>query len=847
MDFPLRPEVEVAFAAALEVPEAEQEAFLAREYPQDAVLCAEVQSLLRAYRAIGAFLEPCAHYRGALIKAEAAAPTTFPYSLGRYRILRLLGEGGMGAVYEAEQEHPQRKVAVKVLKNGFTSAELIWRFEHESQALGRLQHPGIAQIYEAGIADSPLGPQPYFAMELIRGQSLLEYAAVHGLNARQRLEIMMKICEAVQHAHQAGVIHRDLKPSNILVEESGQPKILDFGVARTTNRDVQATRHTDVGQLVGTLAYMSPEQVLADPLALDARSDVYALGMILFELLAGQLPYKVGQHLHEAVQTIREQDSMPLSAINRAYRGDLETIASKALEKDKARRYASAADLEADIGRYLHDEPILARPPTVTYQLTKFTRRHRALVVGLAAIFVVLIAGLIASTWEAALARRAEFAALTQAATAKAISDFLENDLLAQASTNVQAGPSTKPDPDLRVRTVLDRAAARISGKFGKQPLVEASIRQTMGNAYGDLGLYSDAQRQIERTLQLRRAVLGGGHRDTLRTMHTLAELYQAQGKYPDAEALYGKVLEAQRQILGEEHPDTIDAMHGLAVLYRNQGRYAQAESLLAKALALQRRVLGEEHPNTLIGMNSLAVLYRRQGKYAQAESLYTKALEIQRRALGGEHPDTLISMNNLAVLYKLQRKYAQAEPLYAKVLAVRRRVLGEEHPSALISMHNLALLYVDQGKYTQAEQLFTKVLEARRRMLGETHPNTLDSMHDLAALYRTQAKYAQALPLFKKALEARRHVLGEEHPDTLETAYNLARLYVEQGKYVQAETLLVKVLDVRRRVLGERHSDTTSVLASLTQLYENWGAPKKAILWRAKLQGLGSAVHPGQ
>ena len=844
MNLPLRPEIEAAFAAALEIPETDQDAFLAREYPCDVELRAEVQSMLRTWWAAGGFLEPGPCQRAPRL-AAAEVPARLPNAIGHYRLIRLIGEGGMGAVYEAEQEQPRRTVALKVIKVGFASPETLRRFEQEAQALGRLQHQGIARIYEAGTADNGFGTQPYFAMEFIQGESLLRYAEAHRATVSERLELLAKICESVHHAHQRGIIHRDLKPGNILVDESGQPKILDFGVARITDADIYATRRTDAGHLVGTLAYMSPEQVLGDPLELDTRSDVYALGVILFQLLAGRLPYNLSPQPHEAVRTIRDQDPTPLSAINRAYRGDIETIAGKALAKDKARRYSSAADLAADIRRYLNDEPIIARRPTASYQVAKFVRRRRALVAGAAAVFLVLIAGIIASTWEATLARHAESAALTQAAMAKAINDFLENDLLTQASAIAQAGPGTRPDPDLKVRTVLDRAAAHITGKFEKQPLVEASIRQTIGDAYGDLGLYGDAQRQIERTLRLRQIILGGEHRDTLHTMNALAELYQAQGNYTDAEALYTKVLEGRRRVLGEEHPDTLDTIHGLAVLYRNQGRYKQAEPLLAQALELQRRVLGEQHPSTLISMNSLAVLYRKQGKYAQAEPLYSKALEIQRRVLGNEHPDTLISMNNLAVLYKLQRKYAQAEPLYTTVLEVRRRVLGEEHPSALISMHNLALLYVDQGKYSQADQLFAKVLEVRRRVLGKMHPNTLDSMNDLAVLYRTQGKYGQALPLFNEVLDMRRHVLGEEHPDTLETICNLARLYVKQGKYAQAEPLFVKVLDIRRRVLGERHPDTTNVSVELAQLYQDWRRPQRGTLRRQKLEALGSTVHP--
>jgi tRNA A-37 threonylcarbamoyl transferase component Bud32/tetratricopeptide (TPR) repeat protein len=612
------------FLAALEKPRNEREAFLS-DACSDAALRQEVRKLLEAED------RPAVESPVAGILAEPALPA----AIGRYRIVRLVGEGGMGAVYEAEQDQPRRTVALKVIKPGLASRELLRRFEHESQALGRLHHPGIAQIYEAGAADSGFGPQPYFAMEFIQGASLLKYAEAHQLSTRQRLELMAKICDAVHHAHQRGIIHRDLKPGNILVDETGQPKILDFGVARATDSDAQATRQTDLGQLVGTLAYMSPEQVLGDPLELDTRSDVYALGVMLFELLAGCLPYQIGSQLPKAVQTIREEDPARLSSISRVYRGDIETIVAKALEKDKARRYQSAANLAADIQRYLKDEPIMARRSSAAYQLRKFARRHRALVTGVAAVFVMLIAGVIASTWEAVRAERA-------VATANAINDFLQNDLLGQANVSNQARPGTKADLDLTVRTALDRAAARIAGKFDKQPLVEASIRQLMGDTYRQMGLFPEGQRQLEGALALRRRALGEEHRDTLETMNALALLYEEAGKYAQAEPLHTKVLEIRRRVLGGEHRSTLNSMNNLGVVYDEEGKYALAESIFAKALQGLRRTVGEEDAATLVAMKNLGDLYRTEGKYALAEPLLLKDLDLQRRVLGEDHPGTL-------------------------------------------------------------------------------------------------------------------------------------------------------------------------------------------------------------
>jgi serine/threonine protein kinase len=805
----------------------------------------------------------------------------------------------MGVVYEAEQEQPRRTVALKVIKPGMTSPELLRRFEQESLALARLQHPAIAQIHEAGTADTGFGPQPYFAMELIRGQSLRDYVQEHDLNTRQRLQLMVRICEGVQHAHQRGLIHRDLKPGNILVDETGQPKILDFGVVRVTDGDVETTRQTHLGQLVGTLAYMSPEQALRDPLEVDTRSDVYALGVILYELLAGRLPYDLSRKPHEAARTIQEEDPTPLSSISRVYRGDIETIVVKALEKDKVRRYASASGLAADIQRYLNDEPIAARSPSATYQLQKFSRRHRGLVAGAGAVFVVLIAGITVSTWEATRARRAEQAAIdernranTESATAKAVNDFLQNDLLAQASANNQAGPATRPDPDLKVRTALDRASASIEGKFAKQPLVEASILQTIGNTYADLGLYRDAELQLERALDLRRRVLGERHPDTLMSMNNLASLYMNQGELARAKPLFTELLDARRRVLGEEHPDTARTMNNLAMLYEYQGEYKLAEPLYTKALEIKRRVLGEDHPSTLTGMLNLGTLYGREGRYAQSEPLYIKVLEVRRRVLGEEHPDTLMSTYSLGALYAAVGKYAQAQSLYAKAIELMRRVLGEEHPDTLHAMWGLGNVYRSEGKYAEAKQLLIKTLEFQRRVLGERNGQTLVTMRELALLYRDEGDDAKAEPLLVNTLELQRRVLGGQHPDTRESINELAFLFLKQRKYGPAEALLSKALDSQQKskydswdqslsqsLLGaafagqKKYAQGEALLLSgyqgmlelrntvpasdrahleragewIVQLYRNWGRLEQAAEWREKLNATKRSGSAGR
>jgi eukaryotic-like serine/threonine-protein kinase len=735
-----------------------------------------------------------------------------PAKIGRYRIIRLLGEGGMGAVYEAEQDQPRRSVALKVIKAAWASPELLRRFEQESQALGRLHHPGIAQIYEAGSAGTGFGVQPFFVMELIHGKPLIEYAAEHKLNTRQRLELMIRVCDAVHHAHQRGIIHRDLKPGNILVDETGQPKILDFGLARATDSEARATQQTDMGQLLGTLAYMSPEQVLADPFALDTRTDVYALGVILYELLSGKMPYTLPRQLHEVVRTIQETDPVPLRTVSRVYRGDIETIVAKALEKDKNRRYASAAGLAGDLRRHLNDEPIIARPASASYQLQKFARRHKALVAGVGTVFVVLVLGIVASTWEAVQARRAEKKALQETAIAHAVNDFLQHDLLAQASAYNQS----KPDPNITVRTVLDRAAQNIQGKFNNQPAVEAAIRDTIGRTYLDMGLYPEAQRQLERALALERRTLGPEDPGTIETMIHLGDVADRVGNSSEAEAIFKQTLATANRVLGPDNADTLNAAKGLANAYFHQGKFALAQPLYNRVLQSRRRVLGPENPDTLMAMNNLAADYSDEGKNAEAETLFSQVADAHSRVLGPDHPDTLLAVNNLANVYVAEDKYVEGEALLSRNIEARRRTLGPEHPDTLNSMIDLANAYFDQGKYAQAEPLFRQVYEARRLAFGPEHIGTLLALGGLAAALDNQGHYAQAEPLFRQIERTMRRVLGPEDIDTLWETVNLGEAYESLGKYDLARTYEAKALAGLRRVQSPDYPEALTAEADL-------------------------------
>jgi non-specific serine/threonine protein kinase/serine/threonine-protein kinase len=736
--------------------------------------------------------------------------------IGRYHLLQKIGEGGMGEVWLAEQKEPvRRRVALKLVKAGMNTREVIARFESERQALALMDHPAIAKVFDAG--STPQGA-PYFVMEYVAGVPITAYCDNHRLSTDERLDLFTRVCEGVQHAHQKAIIHRDLKPSNILVTEldgKAAPKIIDFGVAKALTQKLTAdTMFTRVGALVGTPEYMSPEQALSSGEDIDTRTDVYSLGIIFYELLAGAPPIELRKiAFDEFLRRLREEDPPKLStkirtqdpatstelarkrhteapALAKQMRGDLDSIALKALEKDRSRRYGSPSDFAADISRYLKNEAVLAVPPSAAYRARKFARRYRAALVTACAFALVLIVAAAISITQSIRASR-------EAAVAQAVNDFLQNDVLAQASAATQLGQGAKPDPDLKVRTALDRAAARIAGKFDKQPEVEASIRFTMGQTYIDLGLYPEARKQLERALDLRRKVLGPEHRQTLVTARWLGLVAASQIKLPDAEALLSQTLGVQRRVLGAEDRDTLRTASLLARTYNQEAKNVQAETLYKQTLEIQRRVLGPEDADTLSSMNGLANVYSVRGgesgstaAWAQAETLSSQTLEISRRVLGPEHPDTLTRMNNLALIYVSQHKNAQAEALYSQTLEIQRRVLGPEHRDTLMTMNLLAMDFLDQGKYAQAEALYNQLLEIQRRVLGAEDLDTLWSMNKLASAYDGEGKNAQAEALFRQTLEIYRRMRGPDDIDTLFSLKWLALHFSRIGRYSEAEKL---------------------------------------------------------
>jgi eukaryotic-like serine/threonine-protein kinase len=802
---------EIFLAAIEKATPAERAAFMDVACAGDASLREKVEQLLRAHYQPGSFLEkPAAELRahasspgeidegeqgtstgaaGLPAGADRSSEAVGSY-LGPYRLLQRLGEGGMGTVWVAEQHEPvKRRVAVKVIKPGQDSAQVLRRFDAERQALALMDHSNIARVLDAGATENG---RPYFVMELVPGVSITRYCDELHLPIRERLALFIAVCQAIQHAHQKGIIHRDIKPSNVLVcIQDGRPvpKVIDFGVAKALHqRLTEDSMYTEVGAVIGTLEYMSPEQAEMSPLGVDTRADVYALGVLLYELLTGTTPLDKKRLRNaaytEMVRLIKEEeppkpstrltdskDSLANVAamrrteparLTKEVRGELDWIVMKALEKDRSRRYETANGFLRDIQRYLNEEPVEACPPSATYRLRKFARRNRTVLSTIAVFFLLMMLATLVSSWlairtmhaEQATARERDRAlsekarADEQAAIASAVNKFLQNDLLAQASADAQAGPGRRPDPDLKVRTLLDRASDAIAHQFDEQPVVEANIQNTMGLAYSGLGQYRQAEKHFARA----------------------RELYLRE--------------------LGLEDVRGLRATNNLANAFLGQRRPEEARKLFEEVVQISRRVFGPDHPDTLGPMNNLANVLSRLGRWDEARKLHEETLEARRRVLGPDDRATLQSMNNLADVLRNQGQFAQSRRLQEESLAGQRRVLGPEHSHTLGSMYNLALLLALEGKLEESLRLQEQVLEARRRALGPTHPDTLASLNELAWRLATAADPKLRNP--QRALQLAKEVV-EQSPNRADAWNTVGVAYYRAGDWKNAIAALEK------------------------------------------------------
>jgi eukaryotic-like serine/threonine-protein kinase len=826
---------------------AERAAYLSRACGNDAELRQRVEAMVRDAAAAEEFFGPEETAR------SGAAVTEGPGTvIGRFKLLEKIGEGGMGVVYMAEQREPViRKVALKIIKLGMDTRQVVARFEAERQALALMDHPNIAKVLDGGATESG---RPYFVMEIVPGLPITQFCDEANLSTHDRLELFLEVCSAIQHAHQKGVIHRDIKPSNILVTLHGDkpvPKVIDFGVAKATQgRLTDKTLFTQFQQFIGTPAYMSPEQASLSGLDIDTRSDIYALGVLLYELLTGRTPFDgrelLQAGLDEMRRTIREkQPPRPSNRIStlrgedltttarqrrtdppklvHLVRGDLDWIVMKALEKDRGRRYETANGLAADIKRHINCQPVVARPPSRLYELQKTVRRHKFGFAAAALMTAVLVAATGISAWQAIRgdrqARRAlqaESLANQRLADSEAISKFL-----------IEVFKSPSPLRDGRTITVaetLRNATQKLGTDLTNQPARWAKLQSAIGETYFNLGLYHEAIPFQEKVRDYYLAASGPENPDTLVATRRLARLYMAVGRQDEAIKLFEQVLTLSRKVLGPEHPDTINTIWSLAGSYDQAGRVNESLKLLEEALALSRKVNGPGHPMTIITMEELANAYQELDRLNEAITLGEQALTNSVKVLGPQNPQTLSCMVSLAGFYYQTGRRDEGQKLWEQALPLEEKVNGPEYPGTIKTMRNLAFAYDDAGRRDDALKLREQVLTRIRKTLGPEHPETFAAMQNVAISYDEVGRHDEAVKLSEQAFELSRNRLGADHPYTLRAEEALALVYNKAGRSDEALKLGEEVLALRRKKLGPDHHETLAAMEYLALFYDTAG-----------------------
>jgi eukaryotic-like serine/threonine-protein kinase len=873
------------FHEALEITDAgERSAYLDKACAGNAALRQGVEGLLKIHAQLGSFLEGPA----AGMAAGSSLPDQPGAMIGQYKLLQKLGEGGMGVVWVAEQQRPvKRRVALKVVKPGLDSAQVLRRFDTERQALAVMDHTNIAKVFDAGtIADEPgraSAGRPYFVMELVQGVPITRYCDEVHLPVRERLQLLVPVCQAIQHAHQKGIIHRDIKPSNVLVcMQDGKPvpKVIDFGVAKALRQRLgEGSMYTEFGAVIGTLEYMSPEQAEISPLGVDTRTDVYALGVLAYELLTGSTPLhkeRLRQAAYtEAVRLIKEQEPPKPSTrltdsneflanlaalrrtgparLTREVRGELDWIVMKALEKDRTRRYEGAGELARDIERYLHDEPIEASPPSKGYRLKKFVSKNKTPVLTALSLLFLLIIAVMGTTWGLIRAERARAEAvragqaeaeqrqLAQAnaeaeskakktaeareAETRAVLDFVQKRVFAAARPKGQAGGLGW---DITLHRALEQALPLIDKSFADQPLIEAQLRLTLGNSfwYLDKAQIAAEQFQAARAIYTRH----GDERNALASMRGLANCYKSLGKNLEAQRLCEEILVRRKTLLGTDHPETVSSMMDLANSYRELGRDQDAVKLHEEALELAKVKLGADDRQTLRIMNNLASSYYNAGRHQEAVKLREETLALRKAKFGKDDPDTLRSMMGLANSYYFLGRHPEAFRLYEETLALQKVHLGPDNSETLRTMNNLANVYAAIGRERDALKLRLETLRLQKANLGPTHPDTLTSMGNVALSYSHLGQHAEALKLSEETLTLQKATSAPDHPATLLCMNNLACTYDDLGRHADALKLHQATLALRKTNLGENHPDTLRSMEGVATSLMKLDRPAEAV-----------------
>ncbi|HEX4959652.1 MAG TPA: tetratricopeptide repeat protein [Thermoanaerobaculia bacterium] len=804
------------FDAVVELPPNERQQALVELCRGEPDLQSEIEALLAAETGASAFLA------GLSPAAEAAAPppSLLGRQLGPYRIERKLDTGGMSTVYVAVRTDLayQQQVAIKIFGFSPDRADLLQRFQAERQILASLSHPSIARLLDGGATEEGL---PYLVMELIEGVPIDQYCEQHGLTTAERIDLFLEVCEAVAYAHRNLVVHRDLKPANILVDAEGTPKLLDFGIAKLLAGAPLpvGSEETQTGQRLMTPQYASPEQVTGGPIT--TATDVYSLGVLLYVLLAGRLPYRAAaEKPGDLERAIAERLPEPPSQaapprLRRALKGDLDNIVLTALRKEPQQRYPAVDLLAEDLRRHRQGLPVTALPATLSYRLRKFVGRYPLAVGAWSTAFLVILGLAITMTFQSIRLRR-------ERDTAVQVTGFLE-DIFKSSDAEEARGK------DLTARELLDRGGAKVLAELKDQPETQATLALTIGRAYRTLGLYDSAAPLLERSLALRRQRFGEDHLEVADSLDNLAELYLQRDEIAKAEKTARRALAIRRKLRGEEDPAIAESLNQLGLVLLAKADFAGAEPLFRDALRIHRKYFGRADKENVPILTNLAVLEKDKGDFAAAEGLYREAIALARSQYGMAHPWTSVLLSNLAVLLTRRGDLTAAEATYREALEVSHRAYGPEHPSIALQLNNLASVLVDRGQWAEAEALYRQALAMQRKLLGNDRDHVSVTLNNLADLLSTEGKQEEARRLYEESLRIVRKVFGESHPRVAGQLANLARLLIDQGKFREAEPLAQEALAIRRKIFGEAHPEYAASLVLLGRLRLAEGSPGEA------------------
>jgi tetratricopeptide (TPR) repeat protein len=838
--------VRQVFDQAMEKPAGLRAEYLQRLCGGDEALHDRVAALLAASDDAGEFLAPPTAPPAAPGPARADSAEEAGTTIGRYKLLQEIGEGGMGTVWMAEQFEPvRRKVALKIIKLGMDTRQVVVRFEAERQALALMDHPNIAKVLDGGVTETG---RPYFVMELVKGVPITEFCDEAKLGLRERLELFTQVCQAVQHAHQKGIVHRDLKPSNVLVTlHDGRPvpKVIDFGIAKATNQELtQKTLFTEYAQILGTPEYMAPEQAAMSGLDIDTRADVYSLGVLLYELLTGTKPFDIRTLLdggYEAIlRTIREVDppkpstrassvdedtglnisiarQMREGQLGRALRGDLDWIVVKAMEKDRTRRYGTANGLAADILRFLADEPVSAMPPSAAYRARKFVRRNRGPVTAAALVLVVLVLGIIGTgvglrraLAETSRAERAERKTARELARAEEVKSIVKQMILGIKPEEAQGVDTTL------IRHIVDGTAERLDRGEIEDERIAAEMHMLLGNAYATIGAFEAAEPHLAKAVRIRTRVLGPKHADTLEARAHVALLRNYQGQYRESARILEEVVPIARRQHEPDDDRLLNYLQNLSTTYWNLHRVKKTEAVARESYELAMRERGADSDYTLSAMTNLATAANAQGRRAEAIELWTKVLEARRRIMGPDHPGLIASLTNLASAAQSNGNLREAESLLAEARRISDRVLDGETPRAIHVAVSYARLQVAKGDTAEAEKTLLAALETVRRKFSPEHRTNLDAKQLLARIYAQEGRQAEAARLAAEGTALARRILGERTPRALTYLTKGAETFLLLKRFKEARELLVRVHEVRKERLGANHPDTVASMVNL-------------------------------